>query len=237
MNNEALYDQRYKWPSPHPVKITPQTSTISLFIIYYQHNLLPNSYRNAIYTPISSLHLFLSISATPITSIDTKMPCWSCHLCNEWNQPHFESCIECCHRRCRSCKVHYAMSSRTHKAFRSRIPVRSAGSFKSGKPVRFFPRRYSDANADHSSRAVTPSPVPSNPPNMEAYLTNQLRNVFLSVPDSSNLAAFHANQKLDSRFEKKSDMLKRKAEKAWEWVVKERRAHTPTDLVREPEKP
>lgn len=164
------------------------------------------------------------------------MPCWSCHLCNEWNQPRFESCIECCHQKCRSCKVHYAMSSRTHKAFRSRIPVRSAGSFKSGKPVRFYPRCYSDAKAKNSSRTVTSSPVPSNPPNMEAYLTNQLTNVFLSVPDSSNLDAFHANQKLNSRFEKKSDMLKRKAEEAWEKVVQARRAYTPTDLMREPKK-
>lgn len=32
LNNEALYDQSYKWPGPHPAKMTPQISTISLLI-------------------------------------------------------------------------------------------------------------------------------------------------------------------------------------------------------------
>lgn len=149
-------------------KIISQSLILSLL---NKQSLLYSTYID----PISLFVYFISA-----TIIDAKMPCWSCHLCQEWNQPTYESCIECCHRKCHFCKVHYEMMSyRTQKASRSRIPVRSARSSSSAQEVTFSSQPRSGAKAKHSTRTL----IPSKPSNKWAHPRSHATRVF---PSASN---------------------------------------------------
>lgn len=216
-----MHGQSFKMPDPHRFKKISQVRATFLLVINFEQNLQPNSHYNTLQISITSRHSSISISATPTQSINAKMPCWSCHLCNEWNQPHYESCIECCHRQCRSCKVHYAMSYNNKEASTLSIPVHNARFFKSGTQVRDYPKRHPNAKANYSSRTESLAPVAPNFLSTESYLISQVTDVFLSAPDSSNMNAFLANQDTDSLVETNSEKLKKKAAETWS-RVKER---------------
>lgn len=130
------------------------------------------------------------------------MPCWSCHLCNEWNQPTNESCIECCHYRCGTCKVHYAMSHSINDEFTSHISADNASWLRS----------------DFSSEDKTVCSSSSS--NIDEH---QVTRFFPSAPQSSNLSGFVTNLKTQFHSQIKTspkELRKRKkAAAAWKEVV------------------
>lgn len=148
------------------------------------------------------------------------MPCWSCHLCHEWNQPTMESCSECCHYKCGLCKVHYDMSYTAHN-----------GSFNSSEQVISHFMCF-DVIANYWSRTSRVTSDSSN----KRYVTNQVTNHFPPAATTSNMDGFLANQKTHSLAEINSEESKEKAAEAWKRVVQTRGIDSRMSLVLEPKK-